>query len=324
MKAWLRKSLVWWVNIRKSAEFRNLLTFMVFVAIAALFWIVVTLNDSVQHGCMVNVRITNKPDSVTFISDVPKTIHVEIKDKGSGLMRSSWLRTPTLSLNFAELAENGQLICSKSDLTAALKETFGINAIILSSSIDSLRLVYTDRPGKTVPVQVSVDARAKAGFIVYGKPVAEPLRVTAYGPREILDTLHRVFTKSYVESDLSEPISFNSELKPINGVRLIPSSVKVKINVEPLVAKEEMVPVVTENVPSDENLLIFPSNVGVSYYVPMSEFSLDKKRLRVITDYNEIAAHMGARLPLQIELIDGANAIRPTLHTDSVEYTLVR
>lgn len=324
MNAFMKSFINRWIKIRKSNEFRNVLTFAVFVAIAALFWIVLTLNDSVQQGCMVNLKITNKPDSITFISDVPKTIHVEIKDKGSGMIRSVWLRTPTLNLNFRELASDGQLICSHSDLMAGLKETFGINASILSCSIDSLRLTYTDRPGKNIPVQVSVDASSRAGFIVYGAPACNPTRVTAYGPREILDTLHRAFTKTYFETDLAEPVSFVSELKPIKGVRLIPSSVKVRINVEPLVAKDELVYVIAENVPADENLLLFPSQVRVSYYVPMSEFSLEKKRVRVLTDYNEVASHMGERLPLKIDLLDPVNTIKPILHADSVEYTLVR
>lgn len=298
--------------------------FAVFVAIAALFWLILTLNDSVQDGCIVNVKITNKPDSVTFISEVPQTIHVEVKDKGSALMRTMWMKTPTVNLNFRELADNGQLICSRSDMMSALKETFGINATIISSSVDSLRLIYTDNPGKSIPVLVAVNASARAGYTVYGQPVSDPPRVTAYGPREIIDTLHRVFTKSYMESDLSESKQFMSELKSIPGVRLIPSKVQVNVKVEPLVAKEEIVAVVSENVPADENLLLFPSNVRVSYFVPMSEFSDEKKAVRVVVDYNELANHMGERLPLRIETVEGANAVNPRLHSDSVEYTLVR
>lgn len=297
---------------------------MIFVGIAGLFWLIMTLNDSVQDGCIVNVKITNKPDSITFISEVPNTFHVEVKDKGSSLMRTMWLKTPTVNLNFRELAENGQLICTHSDLMVALKETFGINATIVSSSVDSLRLVYTDNPGKQVPVVVAVNAGARAGYIVYGQPQADPSRVTVYGPREILDSVTRVYTKVYIETDLSESKQFLSELKPIKGARIIPSKVQVNVNVEPLVAKEEIVGVVAENVPSDENLLLFPSNVRVSYFVPMSEFSDEKKAVRVVVDYNELANHMGERLPLRIETIGASNAVNPVLHTDSVEYTLVR
>lgn len=239
-------------------------------------------------------------------------------------MRTMWMKTPTLHLNFRELADKGQMICSNSDMMSALKETFGSSAVIMSTSVDSIRLVYTDRPGKSVPVVVAVKAAARAGYIVHGQPVSEPPRVTAFGPRERIDTLTRVFTKSYVESDLSESQGFIAELKGIPGVRLIPASVDVKVNVEPLVAKEDIVTVVAENVPHDENLLLFPSNVRVSYYVPMSEFSDDRKVVRVVVDYNDVAAHMGGRIPLRIEKLKGANAVNPRLHSDSVEYTLVR
>lgn len=289
-----------------------------------MFWIILTLNDSVQSSCIVNVRIVNKPDSITFISEVPKTIHVEVKDKGSSLMRTVWLKKPTVNLNFRELADQGQMICSNSDIMAALKETFGTNASILSSSLDSLRLIYTDRPGKAVPIVISVKSSARAGYIVYGEPSADPPRVTAYGPREIIDTLNRVFTKAYVETDLAESRSFRADLKSIPEVRLIPNNVQVKVNVEPLVAKEETATVVAENVPNDENLLLFPSTVRVSYYVPMSEFDDDRKAVRVVVDYNDLASHMGARIPLRLEPVKGVKAVNPKLHSDSVEYTLVR
>lgn len=314
----------WWHTLRKSSRFRSVLTFMIFVGISAMFWLILTLNDSVQDSCVVNFKINNKPDSVTFISEVPKTFHVEVKDKGSSLMRTMWMKTPTVNLNFRELSDNGQMICSRSDIMAALKETFGSSATIISSSLDSLRLVYTDRPGKSIPVMVSVKTGTRAGYIVYGHPTSNPSRVTAYGPREIIDTMTRVLTKSYVESDLSESKGFIAELKGIPGVRLIPASVNVMVNVEPLVAKEDIVTVVAENVPHDENLLLFPSTVRVSYYVPMSEFSEDKKPVRVVVDYNDLAHHMGERIPLRIEPIKGVNAVNPRLHSDSVEYTLVR
>ncbi len=323
-KTFLKSIGQWCKTLRKSSRFRSMLTFAVFVGIAALFWVILTLNDSVQDGCIVNVKITHKPDTITFISDVPKTINVEVKDKGSSLMRSMWMKTPTLNLNFRELADDGQMICSRSDIMLALKETFGSTATILSSSLDSLRLIYTDRPGKSLPVVVAVKSSAKAGYIVYGQPTAEPPRVTAYGPREIIDTLTRVMTKSYVEQDLVESISFVSELRTIPGVRLIPGSVHVHVNVEPLVAKEDIVTVVAENVPHEENLLLFPSKVRVSYYVPMSEFSDDKKAVRVVVDYKDIAEHRGERLPLRIEPVKGVAAVNPRLHSDSVEYTLVR
>ncbi len=56
----------------------------------------------------------------------------------------------------------------------------------------------------------------------------------------------------------------------------------------------------------------------------MSEFSDDKKAVRVVVDYKDIAEHRGERLPLRIEPVKGVAAVNPRLHSDSVEYTLVR
>lgn len=324
MRRRLEAILKWTSDLRKSARFQSLLLFLSFVGIAALFWLIMALNDSVQANVAVNVKITNKPDSVTFISDVPKTLHVEVADKGTGLMRVAWLHTPTVNLSFPELASGGQLVCSRTDMMAALKTAFGGGATIISSSIDSLRLVYTDRPGKSVPVQVSVQSSAKAGFVVYGAPKSDPPRVTVYGPREILDTLTRVFTKTYMEHNLSESRNFTAELSTIRGARIIPDRVTVKINVEPLVVKEEMISVMAENVPTGENLLLFPSKVHVAYYVPMSDFSSEAAPVRAVVDYHDISTHRSARLPIHIELSEGSNAVSPTLHSDSVEYTLIK
>lgn len=325
MRRRLEAIFKWTADLRKSARFKSLLLFTAFVGIATLFWLIMALNDSVQANVAVNVKIANKPDSVTFISDVPKTIHVEVSDKGTGLMRIAWFHTPTVNLSFPELANDGQLVCSRTDMMAALKAAFGGSATILSSSIDSLRLTYTDRPGKSVPVQVSLATSAKAGFVVYGSPKSDPPRVTVYGTRQILDTLTRVFTKTYVEQNLSESREFTAELAPITGARIIPSKVGIKINVEPLVAKDEMVTVSPENVPSGQNLLLFPSKVHVAYYVPMSDFSSDDApSVRVVVDYHDISTHRSARLPLRIEVPEGSRAVKPILRSDSVEYTLIK
>ena len=71
-----------------SSAFRKMLTFLVFVVIAALFWFIMALNDSAQDDFEVRVAITNVPDSVTFINLPPQKIHVMVRDQGVNLWRS--------------------------------------------------------------------------------------------------------------------------------------------------------------------------------------------------------------------------------------------
>ena len=63
-----------WLKVRASGQFRNVLLFLVFVAVSALFWCILALNDSVTETFTVRVHLENVPDSVTFINQPPPQV----------------------------------------------------------------------------------------------------------------------------------------------------------------------------------------------------------------------------------------------------------
>ena len=76
------------------------------------------------------------------------------------------------------------------------------------------------------------------------------------------------------------------------------------------------------NVPAKESLLIFPANVDVTYFVPMSKFNDATTQVTVVADYNDLQGHK-SRMPIHVD-DHSSYAINVTLLTDSVEYTIVR
>ena len=73
----------------KSNSGKNLITYLIFVIIASIFWLLLTLNTDIQRDINVAVNIKNQPDSITIINDIPETVKVTIKDKGSNLIKYS-------------------------------------------------------------------------------------------------------------------------------------------------------------------------------------------------------------------------------------------
>ena len=145
----------------------------------------------------------------------------------------------------------------------------------------------------------------------------------AYSIRDEADTLRRVYTKKVVKKDLSQSIVVTVPIIAPANVKLIPSEIEVRINVEPLVRKETYIRVDVDNLPAGEGLLLFPNSVPVSFYVPMSRFNDDSFPIRVYVDYQDTYKTPGSRIPLY--LIDSSGSIiNPTLSTDSVEYTFVK
>ncbi|MDE6006329.1 MAG: YbbR-like domain-containing protein [Muribaculaceae bacterium] len=312
-----------WNRVKKSSRFHNTLMFLVFVAIAAIFWFIISLNDSVTETFRVKFQIANIPDSVTFITDPPSEIHVTLRDKGTNILRSGVVKKPMVSLNFHDYAHDGIFRLSASDLNAELKADLGGVATISSTSLDSLRLYYTTSPGKRVPVIVDSDVSAESGYMIQGEPKSEVKAVRIYSYRDEIDTVSAVYTKKLVKKNLSQSSDFSVPLRNIPHIKIVPSSVNVKVNVEPLVHKEVYVSVEVINTPANENLLLFPNRVPVSFFVPMSRFNEENYRIIVQVDYEDVKLTPNSKLPLRI-VEHSRGLVNVSLMTDSVEYTLVR
>lgn len=312
-----------WRRFKASSQFHNVLMFLIFVAIATVFWFIIALNDNVTETFRVKLNIQNIPDSVTFITDPPGDIHVTVRDKGTNILRSGVVKNPEVSVNFRDYARDGIFRLSPSDFMAELKADLGGMATISSTSLDSLRLYYTTSPGKRVPVIVRAEVSAASGYIIRREPVSLTKFVRVYSYRDETDTVNKVVTKRLVKNDLSQTSVFSVKLERISGVKIVPSSVDVKVVVEPLVHKETYVNVDVLNLPADESLLLFPNKVPVSFYVPMSNFNDESFPMRVTVDYNDIKNTNSSRIPVRISSHDD-RLVNVEIKTDSVEYTLVK
>lgn len=313
----------WWKIFKTSRGFHNILLYGVFVAIAALFWLVMALNDSIEESVDVGIRIYNVPDSVTFIDDPPAEMRISVSGKGTSLLLTCLLRRPTVNINFKDYADRGVFRLPASSMIGLLKSTFGTSVDISSYSIDSLRLQYTTSPGRRVPLVLNANVSAADGFVIAGKLRCSNPAVTIYCASPDNDTISRVYTEKFVKRGLNTSEQVEVKIRPMPGFKVVPAKVTVTIPVETLVKKKSTIAVRVINVPSGESLLIFPANVDVTYFVPMSRFNEADTDINVVADYNDLASHRSGKLPVRIGS-HGSGYVNVTLLTDSVEYTIVR
>ncbi|MDE7414202.1 MAG: hypothetical protein K2N05_10525 [Muribaculaceae bacterium] len=312
-----------WETVKASKSFHSLVVFLLFVVVATIFWFILAMNDNVTQTFDVDLNIVNVPDSVTFINDPPKSIHVTLRDKGTNLLRSGVMRHPAIYINFRDFASHTYFRFSQSDLDAALKASFGSSAQIGSVSIDSLSLRYTTGKGVRIPIVVRADVSAAPGNVIAGIP--EPLDrvVRAYSVTHNVDTMTRVYTEPIVKRNLKETTEVEVAIKPLSGVKYVPSKIKVLIPVEPMVKKDALVTVKANDVPEGVSLLLFPATVPVSYYVPMSHFNDEDIPVSVSVSFNDLNDGDVKRLPLSISATQIFVA-NPQVGLTDVEYTLVK
>lgn len=308
-------------RLRDSGKTKDFLVFLVFVFVAALFWFILTLNDEVQESYNVALVIDDVPDSVTFISPIPASIGVSVKDRGMNLLRYKVSGTPSLHLKFQEYADGEYLRVSHTGLNNALRQALGQNVTISSVTPDSLRLLYTRNPGRTVPVELVYDVTVSPGMVL-GEPKVTPAFVSVFS-QDPADTLQKVLTQTVVIRDMDKTTTVEAQLKRMPGRRMIPDKVSATFSVEQLVKKDASVPIVADRVPYGDDILFFPSKASVTYYVPMSHYNDTDDGIKVEASFNEAvnttSDKVGIRVTAKAPYIS-----KIELHQDSVEYTLVR
>ena len=304
----------------KSDKGKNILFYLVFVAISFIFWLMLTLNNQVQEVYEVDVKLSNIPDSVTFINDLPPIVKVTVKDKGSTFLKYSLGSRPVVKLNFDEyLSGNGRFSVTPIDLHSKIAENFGSGVEFISVSPDSLCASFTASPGKLVPVVLDVIAEPNYKYVINGKIQSSNDSVYIYSNRGNLAKISFVKSSHIEEFDLKDSISINVPLVKISGVKTVPSSVKVNIPVEPLISKRASFPVTILGCPEGVSVVTFPSKLNLRYLVPASSYNA-KQPFTVNCFYNDVNS---SKSKLKV-YVDNNNWEFGdiTLDTDSVEYII--
>lgn len=301
---------------------RNILTFFVFLVISTIFWFLMALNDEVQKDYRVPLKLEDFPKNVTIISGQPQYLNVTVKDKGSALAKFSWGSKAELKLRYDEFSHrtDNALLLNESQLNSSIRGIFGSSATIMSVRPDSLYMVYTTNPGIPVRVVVDADITTLPQFEAFGSPKLSVDSVMLYSNLKDRLKIKELATAPISLSRLSDTTVVEVGLMVPEGMRVIPSTVKVTFPVEPLVAKTRKLQVEAENVPDGMRIIAFPAVVEAQFLLPKSTYSSANNTLRAVVDYNKIKPGSSS-LPVRLTGVPPYYQ-SAKLTVDSVEYLI--
>lgn len=303
----------------KSSRGQNVLLYLLFVAVAFVFWVFLSLDTEVQRDFDVPVELQDVPDSVTVIGQVPQSLDVSVKGKDSQLIRFLWGKLSPVKLKWQENVEGQALVLTHQKLDSRMREYFGNGVQIVSCRPDSLRIPFTTQPGVKVKLMVQADIHPNLQYIISGPITANVDSVTLYSVTDLPHNLKYVSTEPIVKSNLKDTMRYEIRVKPIAGVRIIPETVTVTVPIEPLIMRKRFVGIEVENLPDETNLITFPSKVEISYLVPMSAYNDDYP----VKAYVDFRAAQPSRKKLAVSLSSMPVIYHNISFTpDSVEYII--
>ncbi len=255
----------------RSPQGRNLVTYLVFVCIAVVLWMVQVMSEETQRDLRCRVVIVNVPDSLTRITPMPEAINVSVRARGTALARYVW-SAPQMSIDY-NIYHTGQKVAfGEAALKSFFRNRIGSDCQVQSVTPDSLSILYTSQPGALLPVKVDAEVVPGPQYALIGRVRSLTDSVTVFGLNGVPASMTSVSTAHVTLNDVRAPRTMRVPLVTPQGFRAVPDSVDIHIDVEPLVSKIRKVTITPTGVPRGQTLILVPAQVDVYYMVPMSVY----------------------------------------------------
>jgi hypothetical protein len=307
-----------------SPRGKDMLVFCAFLGLSAVLWTVMTLDEEVQRDVRCRLEIVNCPDSVVRVSQIPEAINISVKAHGTQLMSYNIGRNPTISIDYKYYVRNGVVNLSSAEMRNLAHKLFGQSAQITAINPDSLNLVFTSRRPERMPLRVDSRINTLPNCALTGPVKAAIDSVLVYSVNGTPNDVRYISTVPVRLDDVSKSEVIRVRIQSPRGCRVVPDSVDLRINVEPMISRAVKVPIKAINVPSHTKLILVPGQIDVNYMLPMSRYDESTPQFTVVADYNTLDSNFSSnRIKVRIARAEG-NFINVYLATDSVEYMIER
>ena len=270
---------------------KQLLVFLFFVLLSAVFWFILTLNGAYEKELKIPVQIVNVPRNVMLTSAHVDTVRATVHDQGWVLLNYLYgEHKHSIKIDFRNYdKENGKGVVPASDLKRAIEQCFEMSSKITSVKPEKLEFFYNNGERKRVPVHWT-------GRVI---------------PEQLYFISHVVYSPD-VNCKLAHPAD----------VKVVPERVRMVFHTDVLTEESIEVPVKCVNLPHGKTLRTFPSKVKVNFVAGISLVrTLSPDDFSVVADYLEIEQKPSEKCNLYLQSVPHGIS-RATLSVKQVDYLI--
>jgi len=307
-----------WRESLLGTKSHELLVFLFFLAVSFGFWLLQSLNETLEREVQVEIELNNVPDDVVIIDSLPSSIDVTLQDRGLTLARhsiSSIFRPNRIKIDFTEYdtgQEDAEVYLFSSDIQRMLRRVFAASTKVQSLHPDTLRFAYNHGYSRTLPVKLEGTLKALPQNYIQSISV-EPDSVRVYASKAILNTMNAIYSEAFILDELRETGSYQIALRRQKFLRCEPAQVNLKVNVGYYTEKTVRVPVIGLNFPADKKLRTFPAQVSVTFRIESGLYHrITSEDFVLATTYEELLENTeNVKLPLHLKTVpEGVSNVR--------------
>ena len=307
-------------NFLFSGLNKEFLIFLFFLALSGAFWLLMTLNETMEREFKIPMRLTGVPRNAVITGELPDTVRVTVRDKGFTLVTYDFRPLVFRFSNYADEDEGKGVIPLTDVQKQVLSQMYG-SSKLLQVKPGAFDFYFTYGTSKKVPVVFRGKiTTSKSYYLAHTE--FYPSIVTVYANKQQLDKLQTVEIEPFNYRNLQDTIRQAVKIRKIRGVKIVPPTVRLSVYPDVLTEEAIDVPITAINMPPGMVLRTFPSKVTVRFTIGASLFRTIKPNLfKVVVDYEELAANPSDKCTLQLRSVP-RSVSKASLEIDRVDYLL--
>ena len=307
-------------NFLFSGLNKEFLIFLFFLALSGAFWLLMTLNETMEREFKIPVRLSGVPRNAVITGELPDTVRVTVRDKGFTLVTYDFRPLVFRFSNYADEDEGKGVIPLTDVQKQVLSQMYG-SSKLLQVKPGAFDFYFTYGTSKKVPVVFRGKITTNKSYYL-AHTEFYPSMVTVYANKQQLDKLQTVEIEPFNYRNLQDTIRQAVKIKKIRGVKIVPPTVRLSVYPDVLTEEAIEVPITAINMPPGMVLRTFPSKVTVRFTIGASLFRTIKPNLfKVVVDYEELAANPSDKCTLQLRSVP-RSVSKASLEIDRVDYLL--
>jgi hypothetical protein len=307
-------------NFLFSGLNKEFLIFLFFLALSGAFWLLMTLNETMEREFKIPMRLSGVPRNAVITGELPDTVRVTVRDKGFTLVTYDFRPLVFRFSNYADEDEGKGMIPLADVQKQVLSQMYG-SSKLLQVKPGKFDFYFTYGTSKKVPVVFRGKiTTSKSYYLAHTE--FYPSMVTVYANKQQLDKLQSVEIEPFNYRNLQDTIRQAVKIRKIRGVKIVPPTVRLSVYPDVLTEEAIEVPITAINMPPGMVLRTFPSKVTVRFTIGASLFRTIKPNLfKVVVDYEELAANPSDKCTLQLRSVP-RSVSKASLEIDRVDYLL--
>ena len=254
---------------------RDILTFLLFVALAAMIWYGHAMHSVRNTRVPVLIQYTGKPGTIGLEGDgLPASVMIEVRDAGSRL--NTYHHDPlhlTIDLHPYIHGEKGTIHIPADVLRRSISDLLQGTSSLIETSPEEIICPYFTEQEKTVWVAFAGEMTTANEYQIVDQPLISPRKTKIYGQDKQLETIDTLFTEPLDLQELSDTTNIRVALAIPKGIRTDIDSISMRIIAERFTEKKMVVPLHVIGVPDGYTIRLFPNQVEVNVRVGISHFA---------------------------------------------------